>query len=108
MIWFKIKYWLFNSPIPILIYPMTEEPEVFQKQKIYLVGESGHTWYIGLLCPCDCGEVIQLSTLKTDNPKWSFVKHWNYTITINPSIWRISGCKSHFFIRRGIVDWCRK
>ena len=106
-IWFKIKYWLFKSPIPSLAYHVTEEPEVFQKKIIYLVGEAGNNWYIGFLCPCDCGEVIQLSTLITDKPKWSFVKHRNNTITIKPSIWRTSGCKSHFFIRKGLVDWCR-
>ncbi len=105
--WYRIKHWFFKTPIPSIAYYVTEEPEVLNKENIYIAGESGHYWYICFLCPCGCGEIIQLSTLVNDNPKWSFIKHRNKTITIYPSIWRTSGCKSHFFIRKGIVDWCK-
>ncbi len=106
-IWFKIKYWLFKSSVPLLSYYVNEEPEVLKPNEIYIVGESGQYWYICLLCPCGCGEVIQISTLSNDKPRWNFRKGGFYRITVAPSIWRTSGCKSHFFIRNGIVDWCK-
>ncbi|MDM9644782.1 DUF6527 family protein [Rhizobium sp. S163] len=26
--------------------------------------------------------------------------------TLHPSVWRNSGCRSHFWVRRGRIAWC--
>ncbi|MFX8036043.1 DUF6527 family protein [Acinetobacter baumannii] len=26
--------------------------------------------------------------------------------TLSPSIWRSKGCRSHFFVREGLIVWC--
>jgi hypothetical protein len=57
------------------------------------------------LCPCDCGELIQLNTLPRVRPRWSARRHQNCTITLHPSVRRTVGCRSHFFLRRGGIDW---
>ena len=60
-----------------------------------------------LLCPCGCGTHTQLHL-----QKWKNRPHWNVseitfgTLTIHPSIQRVDGCKSHYFIREGKVQWC--
>lgn len=28
------------------------------------------------------------------------------SITLQPSVWRKIGCRSHFFLRRGLIQWC--
>jgi Family of unknown function (DUF6527) len=69
------------------------------------VGE-GAPWLAALACPCGCGEVIHLSLLKRDSPRWSFHEEDDGTITLSPSVWRSRGCKSHFFLRRSTITWC--
>jgi hypothetical protein len=81
-----------------------ELPEILQPSSLYLVGKKNH-WCAALLCPCGCGEVIQLSLLE-GSPRWHVKQHWNGTASLHPSVWRIVGCHSHFFLRRGLVIWC--
>ena len=62
-------------------------------------------YWVLFKCPCGCGHVISLSLQKHHRPCWSLkVKHGRPSLT--PSIWQISGCKSHFFITNGVVQWC--
>lgn len=82
-----------------------EFPEHFSERKIYLVGEIDTPWLIAFKCPCGCNSIIQLNLLKDANPRWKFkISHKN-KIIISPSIWRNTGCKSHFYINNSKVDW---
>lgn len=72
---------------------------------LYLVGEGVHQWFACFLCPCSCGQLIQLNTLPCGRPRWSSTRHRNGTATLHPSVRRTVGCKSHFFLRRGFVEW---
>jgi hypothetical protein len=49
--------------------------------------------------------VIQLNLLPDAEPLWSLTKHRDGTVTLSPSIWRQKGCRSHFFIRKGQIEW---
>jgi hypothetical protein len=59
-----------------------------------------------MICPCGCKEVINLNLLKTVRPRWSVKEHPDRTVTLTPSVWRQKGCRSHFFLRRGRIEWC--
>ncbi|WP_436231260.1 DUF6527 family protein [Caballeronia sp. LjRoot29] len=59
-----------------------------------------------MICPCGCGEVIELNLLKQARPCWSAEEHPDGTISLVPSVWRQRGCRSHFFLRRGGIEWC--
>ncbi len=80
------------------------EPPVISDNIIYIVGKRPYIWAIIFRCPCGCREIIYLNTLKTANPRWKHFVRWG-RIYIYPSIWRRVGCKSHFHIRGGRVDW---
>ncbi len=82
-----------------------EVPDSFQHQCLYLIGE-GAPWAAACLCPCGCGEVINLSLLEEDSPSWKLSFDRDGLPTLSPSIWRTKGCRSHFFLRRGRVVWC--
>jgi hypothetical protein len=56
-------------------------------------------------CPCGCHTDIFLNLLKDAKPIWRFHISKKNKITITPSIWRKVGCKSHFFIRKGKIEW---
>jgi hypothetical protein len=80
-------------------------PDAPKEGRIYLVGEPDRPWSAALLCPCGCGEIIQLSLLRDDAPSWRVNVAPGGAVTLHPSIWRIRGCRSHFFIRSGRLIW---
>jgi len=81
-------------------------PNHFSKRTIYIVGEKNEPWSLAFECPCGCKKIIQLNTLKEAKPRWKHRIKSGNKIDISPSVWRISGCKSHFFIRKGKIIWC--
>lgn len=111
IMWFirKIKslwYWL-TGRSPKLHYLQVEElPDKLSPQKIYLIGENEHLWFAAFICPCGCGETLQMSLIPNQHPKWTVTKHENGTASLHPSVWRQVGCKSHFWLRSGKIVWC--
>jgi hypothetical protein len=83
-----------------------EMPDRLKSSTVYLCGEGEHLWAAAMVCPCGCGEVIQLNLLKQVRPYWNAVEHPDGAVSLAPSVWRQKGCRSHFFIRKGRVDWC--
>jgi len=83
-----------------------ELPDKLHTHRIYLIGEGGEFWFAAMKCPCGCNETIQLSLLDEDSPHWRYQRHEDNTVSLDPSIWGTKGCKSHFFVRRGEIDWC--
>lgn len=82
-------------------------PEKVDYNVIYINYEEGCCAYLMMKCPCGCGKDIDLSLIPNLKPKWDIIFHWNGTISLNPSIRRIAGCKSHFYYKRGRVVWCQ-
>jgi hypothetical protein len=81
-------------------------PDVLKPLTVYLAGEESHLWAAALLCPCGCGERIELNLLPQVRPRWTAQRLPDGTVTLMPSVWRQKGCKSHFFLREGRIDWC--
>lgn len=82
-----------------------ESPDEIERGFVYLVGAREAPWCAVMVCPCGCGAQIDLSLIKRDRPHWRAKVHWNTTVSLHPSIWRVRGCKSHFFVRRGRINW---
>ena len=80
-------------------------PDEPDPRRIYLMGDNSSYWFAGLLCPCGCGSFIQLSLLDHDEPQWYVKKHLTGTVTMKPSVFRTTGCGSHFFIERNRIVW---
>lgn len=94
-------------PAPFATEAVDDLPDDLLPRTLYLAGEGGHRWCAALVCPCGCGEVIQLNLLRAVRPRWEVVEHRDGTVSLEPSVWRQKGCRSHFFLRRGQVEWCR-
>jgi len=92
---------------PFRTVTVEELPEALRPKSVYLVGEDGHYWCAALLCPCGCGALIQLNLTASTRPAWQ-ARRSSPTglLTLSPSIWRTQGCRSHFFLHEGRVDWC--
>jgi hypothetical protein len=74
---------------------------------VYIIGEKNYFWCAMMECPCGCEDLIHLNLIPEGHPKWSYSIHKSRTVSFHPSIWRIKGCKSHFFFKKGLVEWCK-
>lgn len=107
-IWAWIESWFVRHPQPLRTVYLEELPESPDPKAVYVLGEGEQHWFVSLLCPCGCGAMLQMSLMPRDKPHWRLSMHDDETISIHPSVWRHVGCKSHFFLRRGLIDWCRR
>jgi hypothetical protein len=113
-LWVVISYvprrlaalWPWRKPKLFRGVHVEEFPDKLDRAKVYLAGEGDNLWAAALICPCGCGEVIELNLLKQTRPCWSAQEHPDGTITLAPSVWRQKGCRSHFIVRHGRIDWC--
>lgn len=81
-------------------------PEDPRSDRVYLITEDGDPWSVAMCCPCGCRELLFMSLLD-GSPRWTVEVHKNGTMTLSPSIWRTTGCRSHFFLKRGFIRWCQ-
>jgi len=56
-------------------------------------------------CPDGCGETITINLDPRTDKAWRFYRK-NNQISIFPSVWRDTGCESHFIIWRHSIIWC--
>ena len=64
----------------------------------------GHARSIVMVCPDGCGEVITINLDEEAGPAWRLYKT-RRGITLYPSIWRDSGCRSHFILWNNAILW---
>lgn len=86
---------------------LEEVPDAPADREVYLIGEGDHLWSAAFQCPCGCGALIQLNILRDAKPRWEVTRHSDGTVSLYPSVWRQVGCRSHFVLRQGIIEWCR-
>lgn len=86
---------------------VTELPDVLNARKIYVAGEGGYLWFAAMMCPCGCGEVLYMNLNPQSRPLWRVEIHRDHTVSLFPSVNRTVGCHSHFYVRKGEVQWCR-
>jgi hypothetical protein len=82
-------------------------PNELKRRTLYVVQEDGFREQAALLCPCRCGRVLHMNLLPDARPCWRLTEHEDGTASLHPSVWRKKDCGSHFWFRRGRVQWCR-
>jgi hypothetical protein len=82
-----------------------ELPEIISPNYVYIEGDGKKYWIAAFLCPCGCKDVIYLNLMKNVRPSWRIKFHLLQKVSISPSIRRISGCKCHFIIRKGRIEF---
>lgn len=83
-----------------------EQPDMLDAGTCYLIGEDEDWWFAAFACPCGCGAEVVLNLLAQTRPQWRVEVGDDRLITIHPSVNRHVGCRSHFFVRRGEIQWC--
>lgn len=60
----------------------------------------GQPRWLLLKCPCGCGDEIPVNLDHRAGKAWRYYRDARSQVTVFPSIWRDTGCKSHFIIWR--------
>ena len=94
------------TQVTALILPDHPQPDKLLNKVIHIVGEKGFQKWAYLICPCGCKATIMLSLSKTKHPAWAVSFDILQRPTVTPSIWQTSGCYSHFWVKRGKIEWC--
>ena len=81
-------------------------PQRLPRQDLVLAREGDEDWCVGMRCPCGCGETIELLLIREAKPRWDLLIDRLGRPSLKPSVWRQHGCRSHFWLRRGRVEWC--
>ncbi len=81
-------------------------PAKLPLRDLVLAQEGSENWCVGLRCPCGCGERLEMMLLDEVKPRWDVVVDAEGRVSLHPSVWRRTGCRSHFWIRKGKVVWC--
>jgi hypothetical protein len=74
--------------------------------EIVAVVAGDETKWLCFLCPCGSGEIVRLAVSSTRRPAWTYTADRLARPTIHPSIWQLDGCRCHFWVKRGEIDWC--
>ena len=102
-LWRKLIYW---SKPDYTLEEVIDAPDAVRADMVYLIGSHRTKWSAVFACPCGCGDAVWLNLLAAeDRPSWRVTKHRLGSFSIDPSIWRQVGCRSHFYVHRGRVLW---
>lgn len=103
--WATFLRWISRRPAPLKTLKVEELPDQLNATSLYLVGEGKYLWFAAMVCPCGCDAIINLNLLPETRPRWKLTEHTDGTVSLHPSIWRTKDCRSHYFVRRGLIEW---
>lgn len=58
-----------------------------------------------MACPDGCGEMLTINLDGRAGKAWRFYGH-GHDLSLFPSVWRDTGCESHFILWRSRIYWC--
>lgn len=60
---------------------------------------------VAMACPDGCGEQLTINLDRRTGPAWRYYID-GADFSLFPSVWRETGCKSHFIVWRSKIFWC--
>lgn len=79
--------------------------EALRADRLVVVRGEAPKWAL-MRCPCGCGERLQLSLAIERRPRWVVDIDRLGRPTVVPSVRIRNGCRAHFHLRGGRVEWC--
>lgn len=58
-----------------------------------------------MVCPDGCGETLTINLDSRTGPAWRLYRG-KKGLSLFPSVWRDTGCKSHFIVWQSRIYWC--
>ncbi|MGO9475777.1 MAG: DUF6527 family protein [Rhodomicrobium sp.] len=81
-------------------------PAKLPRRALVVAREDGEDWCVGFRCPCGCGQRLEMMLLKGVTPRWDLTADNRGRVSLYPSVWLRTGCRSHFWVRAGKIVWC--
>jgi hypothetical protein len=104
--WIRKQY--YSATSPKFRFEIAEDiPALIPEWKILIIADGIVPDSLAFKCPCGCDTTILLNLLADAKPRWKYCITKRGNISISPSIWRKVGCKSHFIIREGRINWVK-
>lgn len=106
----KLWRWAFG-PRRDLVLRITDgdtPPDLIEKGELVVAREDGEDWAAAFICPCGCGERVDLALIEEVRPHWRLTVNSKHHPNLHPSVWRKTGCRSHFWVRDGRIVWCKE
>jgi hypothetical protein len=75
--------------------------------ELCLVVDGGVKKWACLSCPGGCGVQISLSLNPERRPCWKVDNDFWRRPTVSPSIHQQRMCQCHFWITKGLIEWCK-
>lgn len=66
--------------------------------------ERGIPRWLLIKCPCGCGEEIPINVDARAGKAWRLYRDKHLGVTLYPSVWRDTGCESHFIVWRSQIN----
>lgn len=76
---------------------------LLQKPGDAVLIERGKPRWLIMACPCGCGEEIPVNLDSRAGPAWRIYRNQRTGVSLFPSVWRDTGCRSHFIVWRGEI-----
>lgn len=103
--WDWLRSWFPPKPRRWRAVRVEDLPDSLAPFSVYLVGEGPYVWQVALMCPCGCKATLCLPVVPGSKPRWDVTEHADGVVTLSPSVRRRVGCRSHFFLRKGLIRW---
>lgn len=72
-----------------------------ESETIAIVERGVPRWAV-FRCPCGCGELLTINLDRRVGPHWRLIRRKS-GVSLSPSVWRTSGCHSHFILWKNQV-----
>lgn len=105
--WFRWLWERLRAQRALIVVQGDVLPAQLPKRGLVLLRDDGEDWSIGMLCPCGCKQRIELPLIREVRPSWRLTVEHDGSPTLVPSVWLREGCRSHFFVKHGKVQWVR-
>jgi hypothetical protein len=92
---------------PVRAAFVAERPTELVPRVLYVTSAGEKPAFGFMRCPCGCGETLHLRFAGERRPRWRVTADAGGRASLTPSVWRSTGCKSHFILSAGRVQWCR-
>jgi Family of unknown function (DUF6527) len=108
--WYWARLWHWALRVPIwghvhVVQYVDDEPDQCKPGVLYVIEDAGRPWTAVMACPCGCGNALHMNLIADTQPVWALKIDGRGTPTLAPSVWRREGCRSHFVLRRGRIEW---
>lgn len=104
IMWLRLTEW-WTSPRKVIEVHGELPPSKLLSRDLLLLREGGDAWSVLMRCPCGCGQPVELPLIREARPRWSLRVDEDGYPTLAPSVWRLEGCRAHYFVRGGKVVW---